>query len=69
MATANPPQPPALPVAPAVEPHVLARVLSKPLHRPEALARGRAVVITASYHREHEVAARLLDCLMDNRLP
>lgn len=69
MATANPLPPAALQTAPELQPHVLARVLAKPLHRPEALARGRAVVITANYHREHEVAARLVDCLVRNHLP
>lgn len=69
MATANPLPPPPLRSAPELAPLVLARVLARPLHRPEALARGRAVVITESFHREHEVAARLIDCLVANRLP
>ena len=66
MATANPFPPTA--EQRALEP-ILARVLARPLHRPEALARGRAVVITESFHREREVAAKLIDCWVDNRLP
>lgn len=51
-----------------VPPALLRRVLDGSSVRPDALARGRSVAARPG-DRSREVAAALVDCLVDRRLP
>ncbi|HZQ27604.1 MAG TPA: hypothetical protein VFA94_07890 [Acidimicrobiales bacterium] len=44
-------------------------LLVAPVVRPEAVARARQLLASPSWCRAEEVAARLLDCMIGNRLP
>jgi hypothetical protein len=44
-------------------------LLTSTMIRPEAVARARQLLATPSWCRAEEVASRLVDCLVDHRLP
>lgn len=48
---------------------VLRQVEAVPAVRPEAVARGRALLGTAAWCRAEEVADQLVDCYLSRRIP
>ena len=48
---------------------LVAHVRALPEVRPDAVARGRALVDAGAWCRADEVAAELVDCLVGHRLP
>jgi hypothetical protein len=44
-------------------------LLNSPVVRPEAVARARQLLASAAWCHAEEVAAQLVDCLVDHRLP
>jgi hypothetical protein len=52
-----------------VNERLLARVLAQPEVRPEAVVRGRELLGSTRWCRADEVAAELVACLVERRLP
>lgn len=44
-------------------------LLTSPVVRPDAVARARQLLASPSWCRAEEVAAHLVDCLVDHELP
>jgi hypothetical protein len=54
---------------PYVHDHVLRTVLALPRVRPEAVNRGRLLLGSRGWCRADEVAAELVACLVERRIP